>query len=673
MKSNKLINESSPYLLQHAHNPVQWYPWGEEALKKAKDEDKPIIVSIGYSACHWCHVMERECFEKEDMAELMNKNYINIKVDREERPDIDQVYMEAVQAMGLGGGWPLNVFLTPDAKPFYGGTYFPPANWANLLNQITNAFNNHREDIEKAGEDFKEAIGRSEVLKYSLIETDKEFKKEELDKMFSVIKPSFDLRMGGMNRAPKFPMPSIYAFLLRYYSVSKNIEALQHAKLTLNKMAFGGIYDQVGGGFARYSTDMDWFAPHFEKMLYDNGQLLSLYVEAYQTTKEEQYKTIIYETIDWLEREMTSSEGGFYSALDADSEGVEGKFYVWTYAELESLLGDDLKLFCDYYSVNPAGNWEHIYNILIKKLSDEAFVSKHKLDLSSFHSKVRKWKELLLKERSKRIRPGLDDKILASWNGLMLKGLADAYRVFDEERFLKLAVNNASFLCLKMKDGKKVYHNYKNGKASIDGYLEDYAFLIEGYISLYEATFDEQWIKEAIMLANYTIDHFFDKKEGLFFFTADNSEKLIARKKEVFDNVIPASNSAMARNMYKLGLFLYKDDWTDLAKSMLSRTKKIIYTDPSYLSNWACLYSDMTTPTAEIAIVGNENKKIRKELDRNYIPNKILSGKIESSSLPILEGKESKNAKTAIYICYDKMCKAPVDSVGEALEALMNK
>ncbi len=668
--ANKLINESSPYLLQHAYNPVQWYPWGEEALKKAKEEDKPIIVSIGYSACHWCHVMERECFENEALAALMNEHYVNIKVDREERPDIDQIYMDAVQAMGLQGGWPLNVFLTPETKPFYGGTYFPPANWESLLGKITKAFWNNREEIEKSAEGFKNTLSRSEVVKYNLLETPKEFTVDELNKMFGIMQPAFDLKMGGMNRAPKFPMPSIYAFLLRYYHSTKNIEALRHATLTLDKMAMGGLYDQIGGGFARYSTDVEWFAPHFEKMLYDNGQLLSLYVEAYQITKEESYKTIIYETIGWLEREMTSKEGGFYSSLDADSEGEEGKFYVWYEPDLRKLLGQDADLFIDYYNVNPAGNWEHINNILIKSFSDEAFVKKHQQELSSFREKVSGWKELLLKERDKRIRPGLDDKILASWNGLMLKGLADAYRVFGEDKFLKLAVDNASFLKTKMKEGDKLYHNYKNGKATIDGYLEDYAFTIDGYLSLYEATFEEKWINEAIRLANYVIDHFYDEKEGLFFFTADNSEKLIARKKEVFDNVIPASNSAMARNMYKLGLFLYKDDWIELAKSMLSRTKRIIMTDPSYLSNWACLYTDMTSSTAEIAIIGKEALKRRKEFDVHYLPNKILAGKIDSSALPILEDRQSKEDKTIIYVCFDKSCKMPVETVQEALEIL---
>lgn len=673
MKPNKLINESSPYLLQHAYNPVQWYPWGEEALKRAKEEDKPILVSIGYSACHWCHVMERECFEKENLAALMNEHYINIKVDREERPDIDQIYMDAVQAMGIQGGWPLNVFLTPDTSPFYGGTYFPPAQWENLLGQINNAFRGHREEIEKSANGFKDSLSRSEVVKYNLLETPGKFLKEDLDKMFSVMKPSFDLKMGGTERAPKFPMPSIYAFLLRYYSLSKNEEALRHVKLTLDKMAYGGIYDQIGGGFARYSTDMEWFAPHFEKMLYDNGQLLSLYTEAYQVTKEERYKTIVYETIEWIEREMTSAEGCFYSALDADSEGEEGKFYTWYEPDLKKILGNDAELFSKYYNVNPAGNWEHIYNILIKPFSDEEFVKINKLDLKAFQDQVKRWKKILLKERDKRIRPGLDDKILASWNGLLLKGLADAYRVFDEPKFLQLAVSNANFLKNNMKEKEKLFHTYKNGKASLDGYLEDYAFVMEGYLSLYEATFEEQWINEAIYLTNYVIEYFYDPKEGLFFFTADNSEKLIARKKEIFDNVIPASNSAMARNMYKLGLFLYKEDWKELAESMLSRIRKIILTEPSYLSNWACLYADLAGATAEIAITGKESLKFRKELDQFYLPNKIIAGAVETSSLPILEERIEKNDKTLIYVCFDKVCQRPVETVEEAFEILENR
>jgi uncharacterized protein YyaL (SSP411 family) len=667
---NKLLTESSPYLLQHAYNPVAWYPWGEEALQKARTEDKPIIVSIGYSACHWCHVMERECFENEELAALMNEHYINIKVDREERPDIDQIYMDAIQAMGIQGGWPLNVFLTPDAKPFYGGTYFPPANWGNLLGQITKAFKEHREDIEKSAEGFKDSLSRSEVIKYDLRETTREFTSEALDKMFQTMQPMFDRQMGGTNRAPKFPMPSIYSFLLRYYRISANEEALRHVKLTLDKMAYGGIYDQLGGGFARYSTDKEWFAPHFEKMLYDNGQLLSLYTEAYQLTKDPKYKTIVYETIAWLEREMTSAEGGFYSALDADSEGIEGKFYIWEKEELDALLGEDSELFCEYYHVKEQGNWEHDSSILYKDLSDEAFVSKHKLPLQEFQQKVKSWKDLLCKARAQRVAPGLDDKILASWNGLMLKGLADAYRVFDEPKFLELALRNATFLKAKMKDGEKLYHNYKNGKATLDGFLEDYAFVADGMISLYEATFDEQWIDEAISLVNYVIEHFYDENEGLFFFTADNSEKLIARKKEIFDNVIPASNSAMARNLYRLGMILYKDDWTGLAESMLSRTKKIIQTDPTYLSNWACLYADLTSATAEIAIVGEECLKHRKELDTEYRPNKILAGTTTQSFLPMLQGRKAGEGQTLIYVCYEKSCKMPVPSVDEARKQL---
>jgi len=673
MHTNKLVNESSPYLLQHAHNPVQWYPWGEEALKKAKEEDKPIIVSIGYSACHWCHVMERECFENEALAELMNEHFVNIKVDREERPDIDQIYMDAVQAMGLHGGWPLNVFLTPETKPFYGGTYFPPANWENLLGQIHNAFQNHRVDIEKSAEEFKNTLSKSEVVKYNLVETEKVFKKEELDRFFEIMKPNFDLQMGGNLRAPKFPMPSIYSFLLRYHYASGNKEALKHALLTLDKMAYGGIYDQIGGGFARYSTDMDWFAPHFEKMLYDNGQLVCLYTEAFQLTNDENYQTIVKETISWLEREMTSDEGGFYSALDADSEGIEGKFYVWEEEELVEILGTDIELFKEYYNVTEQGNWEHRYNILFKNISDEAFANRHKVTIQNLHSKVDFWKQQLLTIRNRRVKPGLDDKILASWNGLMLKGLADAYRVFDEQKFLNLALKNAAFMKTNMRLGDKLFHNYKNGKASIDGYLEDYAFVAEGYISLYEATFDEQWLNEAIHLVNYVIEHFYDEKEGLFFFTADNSEKLIARKKEIFDNVIPASNSAMAKNLYKLGLLLYKDDWKGFSESMLSKMKRVLSTDPGYLSNWACLFADVACEMAEIAIVGEDCLSRRKEIDKKFIPNKIMAGSKTPSEIPLLQDKKKLDDKTMIYICFNKSCQKPVEKTKDALGQILSE
>jgi uncharacterized protein len=669
-KANSLINETSPYLLQHAYNPVEWYPWGAEALAKAKKEDKPIIVSIGYSACHWCHVMEKECFENDEVAKVMNEHFINIKVDREERPDVDQIYMEALQSMSLGGGWPLNVFLTPDAKPFYGGTYFPAAHWTNLLEQISKAFQEHRVDLEHSAEEFTKSLNNTDSHKYGLKNNISTFSKEELGPIFQKLEAKFDKRAGGPNKAPKFPMPATYMFLLRYYQITKDEQALKHLKLTLDRMAYGGIYDQIGGGFARYSTDAEWFAPHFEKMLYDNGQLLSLYSEAFTLTQNTMYKDIVYETIGWLKSEMINPEGGFYSAQDADSEGKEGKFYVWKYEEIRDILKEDAELFNQYYNVKQEGNWEEGENILFKNLSDEAFANKFKLSRETLIKKVKFWKSILKEKRSKRIWPGLDDKTLASWNGLMLKGLIDAYRAFDDEAFLKLAEANAIFLRDKMRDGDKLYHSYKKGKASIDGYLEDYAFVIDGYIALYEAGFKEEWLAEVEKLNAYAIKNFYDKEEEMFFFTDNNSEKLIARKKEIFDNVIPASNSAMAVNLYRLGILLENTMYSEISLKMLSKLKHLVSEEPGFLSNWACLFTYHVNPTAEIALSGQSCLQFRKELDKIYYPNKIVCGTPTESSLPLLQNRKATEGKTMIYVCYHKTCNLPVNQVEEAIKLL---
>lgn len=667
---NRLVHESSPYLLQHAYNPVAWYPWGREALDKAKAEDKPIIVSIGYSSCHWCHVMERESFESEEIAEVMNKHFINIKVDREERPDVDQIYMEALQSMNLQGGWPLNVFLTPEAKPFYGGTYFPPSHWMNILQQIQKAFTEHREDLEKAANDFTRVLNYSEAYKYSLHEFETEFTKEDLDLMYGLLEQRFDKRLGGTGKAPKFPMPSIYFFLMRYFHITHNEGALRQVKLTLDKMAMGGIYDQIGGGFARYSTDEEWFAPHFEKMLYDNGQLVSLYAEAYALTGSELYREVVYETIGFLEKEMTSPEGGFYSALDADSEGIEGKFYVWTGQEINDLLGKDATLFNEYYNVNPEGNWEHDYNILHRNLSDLAFANKHKLSPEELRAKLKDWKERLLSARTQRIRPGLDDKVLASWNGMMLHGLVDAYRIFDEERFLNLALRNADFIEKHLRNGKGLFRTWKNGKASIEAYLEDYAFIIQAYLNLYQATFEEKWLLSARDLTGHVLEQFYDGHEEMFFFTSQESEALIARKKEIFDNVIPASNSVMATNLFLLGKYFDDNNLPEVAERMLARMKKLLVAEPSYLSNWGCLMTYFVKPVAEVAIAGKDYLKFRKEMDKSYHPGLLFAGTAAASDLPLLQQRHATDGKTMIYVCYNRTCKLPVGSVEEALKLI---
>ncbi len=670
--TNRLINAASPYLLQHAHNPVDWYPWGKEALNKAKEEDKPIIVSIGYSSCHWCHVMERESFENDSIAVLMNAHFINIKVDREERPDVDQVYMEAVQAMGLGGGWPLNVFLTPDQKPFYGGTYFPPQNWAKLLGSIHDAYQKDKGKLLESAEKFTESLSQSDIEKYGLQIGNKNFDTATLNDMYALMEEKFDITRGGMDRSPKFPMPSNWMFLLRYFAVSGQTKALDQVLLTLDEIAMGGIYDQIGGGFARYSTDAKWFAPHFEKMLYDNGQLLSLYAEAYTLTGKDLYRQVVYETVDWLKREMINDDNGFYAALDADSEGEEGKFYVWTKSEMEAALKDSelAELMFDYYHVEADGNWEHGNNILHKRESDEVFAEKHSLSLEDLMEKVHKTKGLLLEGRSKKERPGLDDKALAAWNGLMLKGLIDAYTAFAEEDFLKLALKNARFVESKLRKGERLLRSYKAGKSSINGYLEDYAFVAQAYIALYQATFDEAWLIEAQSLVDYTMKHFYDEEEKMFFYTDDSSERLIARKKEIFDNVIPASNSAMAVNLYHLGLLLDKKEYMGTAKDMLSQVTVLLEKEPGYLSNWGILYSYLSQPTAEIAIVGKNYKEIIQKIHQKYIPNKVLVGAADSSALPLMENRYAMDGKTTIYVCYNKACKLPVHTVEEAFSQL---
>ncbi|MDB5260928.1 MAG: thioredoxin [Adhaeribacter sp.] len=669
-KANRLIQESSPYLLQHAYNPVDWFPWGEEALNKARTENKPILVSIGYAACHWCHVMEHQSFEEERIAEVMNEHFVCIKVDREERPDVDQIYMDAVHAMGVQGGWPLNVFLNSAAKPFYGGTYFPPQQWVKILQNIAEAYRNHHDELNNSAEQFAEHLNLSELQKYGLKESAADFNEADFRQLFANLSGRFDKVRGGLGQAPKFPMPVNYAFLLRYYHHTEQAAALDQTVLTLQEMAYGGIYDQAGGGFARYSVDADWLVPHFEKMLYDNGQLVSLYAEAYAVTQNPLFKEVVYETIGFVQRELMSPEGGFYSSLDADSEGEEGKFYVFKKEELQEILGREETLFYQYYNITNEGNWEHGVNILHRKTSDEEFARNHNQDLAELKHKVAGWKAKIMAVRENRVRPGLDDKILLSWNALMLKGLADAYRVFGDQAFLDLALHNAGFLLQHLRQGEHLFHNYKNGKATIPGFLEDYALLIKALITLYEITFEENWLTEAKKLTDYVIRNFYDETEALFFFTDQTSEKLIARKKEIMDNVIPASNSVMATNLHFLSLLFDQPRYLELSDTMLAKVKPLVVKEPSHLANWASLYSLKLKPTAEIALVGPQADTVRQELSRHFLPNAVLVGTTTDSDLPLLQDREPQNGQTTIYVCYNKACQLPVHTVEEALAQL---
>ncbi|MDF1549357.1 MAG: thioredoxin domain-containing protein [Bacteroidales bacterium] len=667
--SNKLAQESSPYLLQHAHNPVNWYPWGEEALNKAKDENKLILISIGYAACHWCHVMERESFEDEQVAVLMNEHFVCIKVDREERPDIDQIYMTAVQMMTGSGGWPLNCFALPDGRPVYGGTYFRKDQWKHVLTSLSDMYQSDKQKMLNVAADLSKGIIEAEVIDYKV--DAKEYSDKDLKEIVEPWKPYFDKIEGGNDRAPKFPLPNSYEFLLNYSYYTSDKETLEHVYLTLNKMAKGGIYDQAGGGFARYSVDKYWKAPHFEKMLYDNGQLVSLYSKAYQLSKNEDYKRVVYHTIEFLERELRSSEGAFYSSLDADSEGEEGKFYVWDKKELEELLGENAKLYCDYYKVNEQGNWENNKNILHRGEKEENISKKYHLSNNELIIKIESLNAIVLKARAKRIRPSLDDKILSSWNGLMLKGLIDAYRVFDEPVFLQTALENAEFISNKMIDKDyRLWRNYKNGKASINGFLDDYAFVIDGFIALYQATFEEKWLNLAKNLTDYTLKHFHDDKSGMLFYTSDLDPKLIARKMEINDNVIPGSNSAMAKNLYYLGHFFYNDNYIEISSQMLHNVKDDIKRSGAYYSNWALLLTHFVYNLKEVAIVGKDALPFRKKFDENYLPQCIFSGSTTDSHIPMLEGR-MQEGKTTIYVCENRVCKLPVYGVEEAVRVYL--
>ncbi len=666
--TNQLIHESSPYLLQHAHNPVNWYPWGKEALDKAKKENKLILVSIGYAACHWCHVMEHESFEDEEVAKFMNDNFVAIKVDREERPDIDQVYMNAVQLITGSGGWPLNCITLPDGRPIYGGTYFPKAQWMDLLKKVSEFVKQNPEKAEQQAKSLTEGVQSSEMI---IANAEKEvFTKSDLISVFDNWKSNIDFTHGGHNRAPKFPLPIGYQFLLHFNYLTQNSDALKAVITTLDKMADGGIYDQIGGGFSRYSTDAYWKVPHFEKMLYDNAQLVSLYSAAYQKTKDPKYKIIVEETLEFIQRELTSQEGGFYSSLDADSEGEEGKFYVWTMKEIEDALGDKASLIIDYYNVSEKGNWEHGNNILIKSESDIRFADAHNITESELQEQVLEAKEILLKERAKRIRPGLDDKILTSWNALMLKAYIDAYRVFGNKKYLDVALKNANFINDKIKStDNRLYRNYKNGKASINAFLDDYAFTIEAFISVYQATFNEKWLKEAQQLNSYAMAHFYDEKSGMFYYTSDSDPALIARKMEVTDNVIPSSNSQMAKNLFVLGQYFYDDDYIQKSKKMLNNVKQDALSGGAYYANWDILMAWFASEPYEVAIVGNDFEAKRKEFDTHYFPNVLLSGGKDEGTLALLQYKLNEG-KTTIYVCQNKACQLPVTEVKEALKQI---
>jgi len=678
MPENELKGESSPYLLSHSHNPVHWFPWGEKALNKARDENKLILVSIGYSACHWCHVMERESFEDLEVAEIMNQFFVCIKVDREERPDIDQIYLDAVQIMSGQGGWPLNCFILPNQKPIYGGTYFRKEDWKNILLNLAAYWQKNKEEAEVYAQNLNQELQDKLLPRAS---------KTELPKPEAIRNawiPYLDKIDGGFMGAPKFPLPNSWIFVLKLhsqFSPDGDSELINFFNLTLNRMLEGGIYDQVGGGFARYSTDNHWFAPHFEKMLYDNAQLLSLYSQAYVFQKNPDYEKGVKETIGFLKRDLDSGEGPFYSALDADSEGVEGKYYVWSQSELRNLLGGFEPSFSLYFHVKPSGNWEGS-NILYKKPNNPPLHEKLGMTREELERDILRCTRTLLTHRYNRIPPALDDKILCSWNALLIKGFCDAYKAFADPIYLQDALRIAQFIDKNLIEENRVKRTYKQGIARIAGFLDDYAFLADSYIELYQVSLDSYWIYKALYLVKIMEDNFQDPDSSLFYYTDQRENPLIARKKEIHDSVIPSSNSVLAHVLYKLGHFYYREEYIQRAKDMVMEVlPRIQNYSPSY-SHWTSLLLEFHTGTYEICIIGNKAEEMRKELEKHFIPNKLVSAFLPENNnhriLPILENKiPSKEVdtsdKTLIYICRNRVCGLPYDNVEEALKELKER
>lgn len=668
--TNHLINESSPYLLQHAHNPVDWFPWGEEALEKAKNEDKMMIISVGYAACHWCHVMEHESFEDTLVARKMNENFVSIKVDREERPDVDQIYMNAAYMINGSGGWPLNAIALPDGRPIFAGTYFPKDNWVKILDYFVKSYEEDRSELESQADKITEGIQQIEMVPFQ--PEPATFVADDLNTLFASWKGVLDYEKGGkITKANKFPMPSNWAYLLRYHSLFGNEDALKAVNVTLESMANGGIYDHLGGGFARYSTDPDWHVPHFEKMLYDNAQLVSLYSEAYQYKPNPLYKQVVQESLEFVERELTSPEGGFYSSLDADSEGEEGKFYVWTKAEVASILEEEEATFFNaYYNVTPKGNWEEHKNVLRVLKDKKTVATKLGIPVEELEQVLEGAKAKLMAVRDERVRPGLDDKILTGWNALMLKGYVDAYRVFGEQKYLDAALKNANFLVKNaIQSDNRLNRNYKDGKSSINAFLDDYSLLIEAFVSLYQATFDEQWLYKAKDLAEYAIAHFHDDDSKMFFYTSDQDAALIARKMEITDNVIPSSNSSMAKALFYLGTYFNKEEYLQMSEQMLTNVKADLQEQAPFYSNWAILMTHFVKTPYEVAIMGEDFAAKRAEMDQHFLPNAFLLGGNSEGTLELLKSKlvEGKNR---IYVCQNKVCKFPVEEVSKAVELM---
>ncbi len=674
---NRLSDETSPYLLQHAENPVDWYPWGSEALNRARAEDRPILLSIGYSACHWCHVMERESFENEEIAALMNDNFVNIKVDREERPDLDAVYMEAIQMMTGSGGWPMTVFLTPEGHPYYGGTYFPPEDrqgmpgFPRLLAAASQAYHTNKGEIDRVTRQLAQQMGRTGQMPRGATP----LTTEAMHTAYSQLATQFDPLNGGFGNAPKFPQPMTPEFLLRYHHHGFNPRALEMVELTLQKMAFGGIYDQVGGGFHRYSTDAYWLVPHFEKMLYDNALLARLYLHAWQITGNPLYRRITEETLDYVVREMTDAGGGFYSAQDADSEGVEGKFFVWTPGELQAILGEDADLITGYYGVTARGNFEGA-NILNVPRDPEEYAYQRGVTEEQLSSAIERARAALLPVREERIHPLLDDKVLTAWNGLMLRAFAEAGAGLGRPDYLEVARKNAAFLLDTMRgDNGRILRTWRNGQAKLLGYLEDYACLADGLLALHEATLEPRWLREAVVVAGGMVDLFWEDTVGGFYDTGHDHEELVIRPRDVFDNAQPCGGSVATDILLKIAVVTGNDDFAGKASTPLRALLPLLGRTPSATGHWLGALDFYVSLPKEVVIVGPsghaETRAMLGTVGGRFLPNRVVVGVADPDSLPIdgsplLEQRGMQDGRPTAYVCQHYVCQLPV-TTAEAL------
>ncbi|MES2893685.1 MAG: thioredoxin domain-containing protein [Bacteroidota bacterium] len=676
---NNLIGESSPYLLQHAHNPVNWYPWGKEALEKAVAENKVILVSIGYSACHWCHVMERESFENETTAALMNKHFVNIKIDREERPDLDHIYMDAVQAISGSGGWPLNVFLTPEAKPFFGGTYFPPSpafnrpSWSDVLQGISKSWTEKQAEIESQADHLTNHLKQSNNFiqsgpAFAPTQYNQQLVAEEAEEMFSAIMKTADKEWGGFGKAPKFPQTFTIQFLLRYHYFTGSEEALQQALLSIDKMLDGGIYDHVGGGLARYSTDQEWLAPHFEKMLYDNALLVNILCDAYQLTGNKRYESAIRKTIGFISAELSSAEGGFYAALDADSEGEEGRFYVWQKSEVDAVLGKDSALFCSFFDISEHGNWEHKNIPRVLTRIDE-FVQLNKLDKTDFQRLVDDALRRLFEVRSARVRPALDDKIILGWNALMADAIAKSSVVLQDLEYSIQAKESFQFLVDNLGNTRTggLMHTYKNKTAKYPAFLDDYAYVISACLRLYQLDHDLAYLELGKKYIDFVIENFGDDDNLFFFYTNQDQDDVIVRKREVYDGAVPSGNSVMATNLHYFGIYLDIGDWKERAAKMIQSLKVAVIKHPGSFGIWASLLLETSIGMNEVAIIGKGGFALAKEVQQNFIPNLVMMVSNKQNGNYALLANKPELASDNLYLCRNYSCLAPFQKSADLL------